>query len=137
MEVTNNAFSPTHSVERSKVVEDKEPNKIKNTQELQKQITEQAQVAKVKKEEILKVEASKDKEEIKQEITELAAKLNDEIAPLSNDIRFGFSDEIGQMMVNIVDVNTGEVVRQFPTEEAIEIMTKMKELIGMLFDKKG
>lgn len=137
MEVTNNAFSPTHSAERQKVADEKEPTRIKNTQELQQQVAEQAQVAKVKKEEIKKVEESRDKEQLKQEITELAAKLNDEIAPLSNDIRFGFSDEIGQMMVNIIDVNTGEVVRQFPTEEAIEIMTKMKELIGMLFDKKG
>ena len=41
------------------------------------------------------------------------------------------------MMVNVIDANTGEVIRQFPTKEAVQIMTKMKELIGMLFDKKG
>ena len=135
MDVTNNTFTPTHSADRSKFTED--PAKAKSTEELQQQAVQQAQVEKVKKEEVKKVEDNSDKEAIKQELTELAAKLNDEIAPLSNDIRFGFSDEIGQMMVNIIDANTGEVIRQFPTKEAIEIMTKMKELIGMLFDKKG
>jgi len=135
MDVTNNAFTPTHSADRSKLNE--EPTKAKSTEELQQQAVQQAQVEKAKEEEVKKVEADSDKEAIKQELTELAAKLNDEIAPLSNDIRFGFSDEIGQMLVNVIDANTGEVIRQFPTKEAIEIMTKMKELIGMLFDKKG
>lgn len=135
MEVTNTTFTPTHTADHSKTQE--EPAKAKSTQELQKIAIEQDQVEKVKKEEVKKVENNKDKQDLRKEITELAAKLNDEIVPLSNDIRFGFSDELGQMFVNVVDANTGEVIRQFPSEEAIEIMTKMKELIGMLFDKKG
>lgn len=132
MEVTNNPFASTHTTAKQE-----DPAKAKSTEELQKIAIEQDKVEKVKQEEVKKVEESKDKEELRKEITELAAKLNDEIAPLSNDIRFGFSDEIGQMYVNVIDANTGEVIRQFPTKEAIEIMTKMKELIGMLFDKKG
>lgn len=135
MDVTKTTLTPIHSADRSKP--DEEPGKAKSTEELQQQAVQQAQVEKVKKEEVKKAEDNSDKEAIKQEITELAAKLNDEIAPLSNDIRFGFSEEIGQMMVNVIDANTGEVIRQFPTKEAIQIMTKMKELIGMLFDKKG
>jgi flagellar protein FlaG len=135
MDVINNMLTPTHSAERSKTNE--EPTKAKSTEELQQQAVQQAQVEKAKEEEVKKVEADSDKEAIKQELTELAGKLNAEIAPLSNDIRFGFNDKIGQLMVNVVDVKTGEVIRQFPTEEAVEIMTKMKELIGMLFDKKG
>lgn len=135
MDVTNNPITPAHSADRTKLNED--PAKAKSTEELQQQAVHQAQVEKAKEAEVEKVEENSDKEAIRQELTELAAKLNDEIAPLSNDIRFGFSDEIGQMMVNVIDANTGEVIRQFPTKEAIEIMTKMKELIGMLFDKKG
>ena len=135
MDVTNTAFTPTHSADRPKLNE--EPGKAKSTEELQQQAVKQAQVEKAKEQEVKKVEEDSDKKQIRQELTELAAKLNEEIAPLSNDIRFGFSDEIGQMLVNVVDANTGEVIRQFPTKEAIEIMTKMKELIGMLFDKKG
>lgn len=137
MDIINSMISSTHSIEHPKNKVEKSPDKAKNTKELQQQAIEQAQISKAKKEETKKSETTKEKEEIRQEIAQLASKLNDEIAPLSNDIRFGYSDEIDQMLVNVVDANTGEVLRQFPSEEAIEIMTKMKELIGMLFDKKG
>ena len=135
MEVTKTTFNPMHPTDYQAQTED--PSKAKTTEELQQQSVQQAQVKKAQTEETQKIQNQKEKEEIQQELTELAAQLNDEIAPLTSDIRFGFSEEIGQLMVNVVDANTGEVIRQFPTEEAIEIMTKMKELIGMLFDKKG
>jgi flagellar protein FlaG len=135
MEVNSTTFTTTRTAERTPLTE--EPGKVKTTEELQQQAVQQAQVEKSKKTETKKVEDNSDKDAIRKELTELAAKLNDEIAPLSNDIRFGFSDEIEQMMVNVIDANTGDVIRQFPSKEAIQIMTKMKELIGMLFDKKG
>ena len=137
MDVTNDKFSSTHSAERSRAFDNKDLTKVKSTKEIQQQVQEQAVVEKIKKEEVKKVDDSRDRKEIEQELTQLAEKLNDEIAPLTNDIRFGYSDEIEQMLVNIIDTNTGSVIRQFPSEEAIDIMTKMKELIGMLFDKKG
>ena len=135
MEVTKTTFNTMHPTDYQAHTED--PSNAKTTEELQQQSVQQAQVKKAQTEETQKIQNRKEKEEIQQELTKLAGQLNDEIAPLTNDIRFGFSEEIGQLMVNVVDANTGEVIRQFPTEEAIEIMTKMKELIGMLFDKKG
>ncbi len=135
MDVTSSTLNTMHPTDYQTLTED--PSRAKTTEEIQQDSVKQAQVQKAQAEETKKIESDNKKEEIQQELTALAAQLNDEIAPLSNDIRFGFNDKIGQLMVNVVDAKTGEVIRQFPTEEAIEIMTKMKELIGMLFDKKG
>jgi len=90
------------------------------------------------KEEITQqVEAQKSRDEMKQELMDLAKQLNDVVTPLNTDIQFGFSDDISALYLNVVDTKTNDVIRQMPSEEAIELMTRMREFVGMLFDKRG
>jgi flagellar protein FlaG len=37
----------------------------------------------------------------------------------------------------VTDKLTGKVIRKLPTEEAMKIKESMKDLVGVLFDKKG
>ena len=111
--------------------------KEKSPQEVAKEVKKEIEIKKEKKIETKKVQDNKEKEDIKIKISELVTKLNKEMSPLSKDIKFGYNEDIGGLRVSVVDVKTGEVIRQFPTDEAIELMTKMKELVGLLFDKKG
>jgi len=119
------------------VYEESHPGKTKSTKEVQQESLKSAQIKEIEKKELEKLEDKEDKKKIQQELNELVAKLNKEISPITENIKFGFNDDIKGLMVNVVDAKTGEVIRQFPSEDAIEIMKKMKELIGMLFDKKG
>jgi len=73
----------------------------------------------------------------KEKLQELTEKLNKEMEPLNPDIKFSFNDKIDNFVVNVIDKNTDKVIRQFPSEEALKIMEKMRELVGALFDKKG
>jgi len=93
--------------------------------------------AKVEKEILSEISHKQDKEEARKELTQLTKKLNDEISLLSTDIKFGFSDDINGLFVNVVDTKTDKILRQFPSEDAVDIMSKMRELVGMLFDTKG
>ncbi len=61
-------------------------------------------------------------------------KLSDE---LKLDIKFAYNDKLDQVYLNVVDKNTGKVIRKLPTEAAMKISESMKDLIGTLFDKKG
>lgn len=86
-------------------------------------------------------EAEKDaavsKELSKMEMEHLIANLNDEISLISTDLRFGYNDTAEMLQVSIIDKKTDEIIRRFPTEEAVSLMTSMKEFIGLLFDKEG
>ena len=73
----------------------------------------------------------------KMEMEHLIANLNDEISLISTDLRFGFNDTAEMLQVSIINKKTDEIIRRFPTEEAVSLMSSMKEFIGLLFDKQG
>jgi len=77
------------------------------------------------------------KEMTKQELQDLTHKLNKEMAPLNTDIKFTYDDKINNLVVNVIDKNTDRIIRKIPSEEALKIMEKMRELVGALFDDKG
>ena len=73
----------------------------------------------------------------KKQLEELTSKLNKEMEPLNPDIKFSYNDKINDLVVNVIDKNTDKVIRKIPSEEALKIMEKMRELVGALFDDKG
>jgi flagellar protein FlaG len=73
----------------------------------------------------------------KQELEKLTRQLNKEMSPLNANIKFSFNEKVDELVVNVVDKNTDKVIRKIPSEEALKIMEKMKELVGALFDNKG
>ena len=98
------------------------------------QITNLNDISKEKKEE----EVHKEKETItKEKLQDLTTKLNKEMAPLNPDIKFQFNDKVNELVVNVVDKHTDKVIRKIPSNEALKIMEKMRELVGALFDDKG
>ena len=94
-------------------------------------------------EEINKINKDKPEEHIhkekmtKEKLQDLAQKLNKEMEPLNPDIKFHFNDKIDDFVVNVIDKNTDKVIRKIPSDEALKIMEKMRELVGALFDNKG
>ena len=82
-------------------------------------------------------EAAVSKQLSKMEMQQLIANLNDEISLISTDLRFGYNDTAEMLQVSIINKKTDEIIRRFPTEEAVTLMSSMKEFIGLLFDKEG
>ena len=78
-----------------------------------------------------------DKKEIKKKLQEITEQLNKEMDTLNTTIRFGFNDKINEMYVSVIDTKDDRVIRQIPSEEAMRLAAKMRELVGMLFDEKG
>ena len=63
--------------------------------------------------------------------------LNNQMESLETNVTFGFNDKIDSMFVNVMERSTGKIIRKIPTEEAMTLSAKMKEIIGIIFDKKG
>ncbi len=75
--------------------------------------------------------------EIKKELQRITEELNNAMNPLNTEIKFHFNDKIDELTVKVIDKKNNEVIREFPPKEALRLMEKMRELVGMLFDKKG
>ena len=76
-------------------------------------------------------------EEIKQELNNTVENLNKQMEILDTNVKFGFNDKIDAMFVNVMERSTGKMIRKIPTEEAMSLAEKMKEIVGIIFDKKG
>jgi flagellar protein FlaG len=53
------------------------------------------------------------------------------------DISFGYNKKIDRVFINVVDKNTGDVIRKLPSEEAMKFAEGVKEMLGKILDKKG
>ena len=76
-------------------------------------------------------------EKLKKELQDITDKLNKEMDPLKTSIRFGFDDKINELYISVIDTSNNQVIRKIPSEEAMRLAAKMRELVGMIFDKKG
>ena len=53
------------------------------------------------------------------------------------ELAFRFDKELGEVVVQVLDSGTKEVIRQMPAEEAIDIIKKLKVARSLLVDEKG
>lgn len=71
------------------------------------------------------------------QIAEVAMDLQNKMQVLHNvDLNFSVHEASGKIMVTVVNEDTGEVIREIPSRELLELATKLEEAIGLIFDKK-
>ena len=72
-------------------------------------------------------------EEIKEEVREANS--------VDNRIQFSIDDNLGRIIVKVIDRETEEVVRQIPPEEFLKVARNLRNFaltsIGMVLDEKG
>lgn len=64
----------------------------------------------------------------------LIDELNKSLDPFSTALRFGYDDSF---YVSVIDTHRNTVIRRFPLEQAEQLLPKIQEVTGMLFDIKG
>jgi flagellar protein FlaG len=77
-----------------------------------------------------------DAEKIKEDLDNAVRHLNLQAESLNTNVRFGFNDKIESMFVDVTERNTGKLIRKIPSEEAIKLAERLKEVVGMIFDEK-
>jgi len=87
-------------------------------------------------------QANKIKEEQKnnfsaEDAKQLATQMNEIMDDLQTSLGFSIREDLGhQVVVEITDRKTKELIKQIPTEEMLTIKEKMEEFSGLLFDQK-
>ena len=76
---------------------------------------------------------NKSEEQIKQAVQ----KIQETVDNLAHNLRFSIDEDTGRTIIKVMDARTEEVIRQIPTEEAIEIARTLDKVQGLLFSDKA
>jgi len=78
------------------------------------------------------------KQEDMAEVAETAADLAEGLNIIHNvDLQFQVHKRSGRVIVTVKDENTGEVIREIPHKEVLDLAAKMDEMIGLIFDQRS
>ena len=103
-----------------------------------KAVTEDTRPSEVKlQEETAQQHDKENKKQLESELRDLSKKLNDEMKRIGTDLNFSYNEKIPGLMVTVKESNGDKIIREIPSKEAIELMKRMREVIGVIFDKQG
>ena len=92
-------------------------------------------VAKVKLQAPEKVDLGFDAKEMRQNLQEAIERLNQQAKANGRDLSFQMDEEINRAIVTVRNIETGEVVRQIPSEKVIRMAHSLEEGKGLLFNE--
>ncbi|MFP5213448.1 MAG: flagellar protein FlaG [Acidobacteriota bacterium] len=86
-------------------------------------------------------EVDKKGEESKSELApedmkDLAEEVQSYLEDLNIDLNFKVTDKTGDLVVKVLNRETGDTIRQIPPEDLVKLREKLQELRGVLFDGK-
>jgi flagellar protein FlaG len=65
------------------------------------------------------------------------SKANSQLKFRGTRCEFKYYDDINRVAIKVLDNETNEVVREIPPEDAIELIQKLWEFAGLMYDEKG
>src|SRR5690625_6484270 len=68
-------------------------------------------------------------------VTEVAEMLNDSAQWTQKRLRFTIHSDTERLMVLVLDAQTDEVLRELPPEDMLNLVARVREFIGLLFDE--
>jgi flagellar protein FlaG len=77
------------------------------------------------------------KEDEKQVLGQAVKNVNDFFQTVQRTLQFTLNEDTGRMVIQVKDGKTGEVIRQIPPEEMLQLSNRLDELKGLLFEGKA
>ncbi len=53
------------------------------------------------------------------------------------DLQFSVHEASGEIMVTVLEESTGEVIREIPPSEVLDLAARLGGMVGLLFDQTG
>lgn len=73
----------------------------------------------------------------KQDVKKAVEKISEFVSSRQSELSFSIDDASGSQIVKIMDTQTKQVIRQFPSEEAVAIAHALDKLQGLLIRDKA
>lgn len=72
-----------------------------------------------------------------EQIRQAVEKIQGAVDNVAHDLHFSIDKDTGKTIIKVMDTHTKEVIRQMPTEEAINIARTLDKVQGLLFNDKA
>lgn len=72
-----------------------------------------------------------------QELEDAVSTIKEFVQSINRDLNFSMDDSTGQVVVKVTDGTSGDVIRQIPSEEALQLAKRLQEVRSLLFEAKA
>ncbi|TCD24679.1 flagellar protein FlaG [Pseudomonas sp. IC_126] len=78
-----------------------------------------------------------EKVEEQESTADLVEKLRSQMQNIQRDLSFSVDDSTGDVVVRVIDGESGKIVRQIPSEEILRLTERLDEMRSLLFEAKA
>ncbi len=78
-------------------------------------------------------EAESDAGAMREQVEAAVATIQDYVQSVRRDINFSLEEGSGRVVVKVTDAGSGDVIRQIPSEEALQLAENLSEVRSLLF----
>ena len=100
------------------------------------QATRQAIALQAQQAAAAKTEPLIDVEELRKKVDEAISRLNDQLQESQTKLGFQVDQVTDSLVIKVMNKQTGELVRQIPTEVAVKLLQNPQEIKGLLLDEE-
>jgi len=65
----------------------------------------------------------------------IVKELNEAVHVINTNLSFSVDQPTGETVIKVINADTKEVIRQIPAEEMLRVAARIKDLLGVLYDK--
>jgi flagellar protein FlaG len=71
-----------------------------------------------------------------EQLEKVAQQLQNFVGEMNRGLEFSVDKDSGRDVIRVVDKSTGDLVKQFPSEEVLTLVAKLSEMVGGFIDAK-
>lgn len=73
----------------------------------------------------------------KQTLDKLISEVNHKFKLTNKEFSYDIHEKTNRITVKIKDAETGDIIKEIPSEESLDLAAKIKEMAGLLVDEKS
>ncbi|KAA1154553.1 flagellar protein FlaG [Pseudoalteromonas sp. FUC4] len=71
----------------------------------------------------------------REQLEKMAQQLQDFMGEMNRSLQFKVDEDSGRDVIKVLDKTSGEVIKQYPSEEVLSLVSKLSESAGILIDQ--
>lgn len=71
----------------------------------------------------------------REQLEQMAQQLQDFMGEMNRSLQFKVDEDSGRDVIKVLDKTTGDVIKQYPSEEVLSLVSKLSETAGLLIDQ--
>lgn len=79
--------------------------------------------------------SSQNQQLAREQLEKVAQQLQEFMGEMSRSLQFQVDEDSGRDVIKILDKTSGDVIKQYPSEEVLSLVSKLSESAGILIDQ--